>query len=299
MLTSAVIESAMYQAMKYAATLIPPDVKQALEKALEQESEPLAKKHLELTLKNAEQASQGQGLICGDTGYPLFFVTIGKNVTIEEGCSSLWDSAKKATAKATKDCFLRPTMVDPLTRDNPGDNIGPEMPQLHLEFDDNIEGIEIIAVPKGGGSEIFGTFYRMFYPSDGIAAVKKFVIDSVCQGCYAGKICPPAVVGVGIGGTADVCMKIAKKAAVLVPLTKQNPDPEIAKLELQLKNAFSKIGLGPMGSKGINSVLSLNIKTAVTHTAALPVAVNAQCSICRRYKALIDNNGNITYTGEF
>ncbi|MBN2456285.1 MAG: fumarate hydratase [Sedimentisphaerales bacterium] len=299
MITISTIQTAMYEAMCRAVTLIPPDVKLFLARALEEETESLAKAHLELTLKNAEQAGSGDGLICGDTGYPLFFVTVGRDVEeIEGGFASLSDCAGEATVKATEDCFLRPTMVEPLTRSNPGNNLGNEMPQVNLEFDNTKEGIEIWAVPKGGGSEIFGTFYRMLYPSDGIAAVKKFVVDSVYQGCYSGKICPPAIVGIGIGGTADICMKLAKKAAVLVPLGTSNTDPLISKLEKELMEALRGLGLGPMGSRGANAVLSLHIKTAMTHTAALPVAVNAQCSICRRHKAVITRDGQVSYTRE-
>lgn len=297
-LTNKLLEESLYKAMCLAATIIPPDVKRALERALSEETDPLAKKHLELTLENAELAAAGEGLVCGDTGFPLFFIKASNSVQIEGGFGMLWDAAKKATIKATENGFLRPTMVDPITRNNPGNNIGNEMPHIHLEFDDDVNGIEIIAVPKGGGSEIFGTFYRMFYPSDGLAAVKKFVVDSIYQSCYAGKICPPAVVGIGIGGTADVCMNIAKKAATLVPLGSSSEDPEISKLEKELLVSIKQLGLGPMGSMGVNAVLALNIKTAVTHTAALPVSVNAQCSICRRYKAIIRENGEVIYTGE-
>lgn len=296
-ITKELLKEVLYTAMCRASTIIPSDVKGALEKALSEETDPLARKHLELTLKNSEQAAAGEGLVCADTGFPLFFIKANNSVQLEGGFGMLWEAAKCATARATKESFLRPTMVNPIDRSNPGDNIGEEMPQVHLEFDDGIDGIEIIAVPKGGGSEIFGTFYRMFFPSDGLAAVKKFVVDSIYQGCYAGKICPPAIVGVGIGGTADVCMKIAKTAATLIPLGSCNQDQEIAKLEKELLASLRNIGLGPMGSRGVNAVLGLNIKTAATHTAALPVAVNAQCSICRRHRAIVKDNGEVIYTG--
>jgi len=298
MIKKATIESAMYQAIRKAVTLMPDDVKQFLEKVIKEETDSLAIKHLELTLENVRLAAEGKGLICGDTGYPLYFVKVGKDVEVEGGFTSLYKAAEVATEQATAESFLRPTMVDPITRDNPGNNIGFHMPKVDIIFDDSVEGIEIVAVPKGGGSEIFGTFYKMMYPSDGIQGILKFVIESVCQGCYAGKICPPAVVGVGIGGTADICMNIAKKAAVLTPLGSHNPDPAIAELEVKLLDALRKTGLGPMGSKGINAVLSLHIATAVTHTAALPVAVNAQCSICRRWKVKISADEKMIFTGD-
>ncbi|MFN2351685.1 MAG: fumarate hydratase, partial [Kiritimatiellia bacterium] len=155
----------------------------------------------------------------------------------------------------------------------------------------------IVAAPKGGGSEIFGTFYRMLYPSDGIPGVLQFVMESVRDGCYAGKICPPAIIGVGLGGTADLCMHLAKRAAVLRPIGARNADPAVAELEEQLLLASRELGLGPMGARGRHAVLAFNMETAVTHTAALPVAVNAQCLVGRRWRARVNNSGNIEYTG--
>jgi len=219
-------------------------------------------------------------------------------VQVEGGYGSLWRAARSATRRATEDNLLRPTMVDPLSRDNPGDNIGSEIPKVELRFEEQWNRLEIVAVPKGGGSEIFGTFYRMLYPADGRAGIMKFVIDCIRQGCYAGKICPPAIVGVGIGGTADICMSLAKRAAVLRPVGSGNPDPEQQGMEQSLLQASRKLGIGPMGSGGIHAVLAVHIATAVTHTAALPVAVNAQCSIGRRWRAVLSDRGEIRYDGE-
>ena len=99
------------------------------------------------------------------------------------------------------------------------------------------------------------------------------------------------------GGTADLCMSMAKKAALLRPIGKHHPDPEVARLEKELYEAARQLGIGPMGSRGINAVLAINLDAAVTHTAALPVAVNAQCLVGRRWIARIDGAGNIDYTG--
>jgi tartrate/fumarate subfamily iron-sulfur-dependent hydro-lyase alpha chain len=220
------------------------------------------------------------------------------NSEIEGGITSIYRAAEKATQNATDDAFLRPTMVHPLTRFNPGNNIGPGMPKVEISFDDKIEGIEIIAAPKGGGSEIFGTFYQMLFPADGKTGIKKFVIECVKNSCYAGKICPPAIIGIGIGGTADLCVKMAKEAALLREIGKNNPDSETATLENELHKACRELGIGPMGSEGINCVMGIHIETAYTHTAALPVAVNAQCLVGRRWKALITPDNKITYTGE-
>lgn len=292
------VAEAMYEAVRLAATKLPPDVEAALEAAVNAESDPLAREHLRVSLENARSATEGEGLVCADTGFPLFFVTAGSGTQIEGGFGALQQAAEEATARATADSFLRPTMVDPLTRKNPGDNVGPGMPRVKLHFEGDSEGLEIIAAPKGGGSEIFGTFYRMMYPSDGEAAILKFVIDSIRDGCYAGKICPPAIVGVGIGGTADLCMERAKEASVLRPIGRANPDPNAAALERKLFEAARELGLGPMGASGRSAVMAVNVETAVTHTAALPVAVNAQCLVGRRWRAIISADGQTRYTGE-
>lgn len=292
------ITQAMYEAICLGATRMPPDIRSALQKALAEETGEMAKKHLEISLQNADMSEKGKGLVCADTGYPLFFIHAGRKTQIEDGFNTLWDSAREAVALATEKCFLRPTMVDPLNRKNPGDNIGPGMPKVELIFDREDDSLEIVAAPKGGGSEIFGTFYRMMFPADGKAGIKKFVIECIKDACYAGKVCPPAIIGVGIGGTADLCMTLAKKAALLRPVGSSHPDPEVAELEKELYQAARQLGIGPMGSRGINAVLAINLDTAVTHTAALPVAVNAQCLVGRRWIARIDGSGNITYSGE-
>ncbi|MGI6086726.1 MAG: fumarate hydratase [Kiritimatiellia bacterium] len=299
MITYTQLETAMYEAMRLAAVRLPPDVRQALTAALAEEREPQARRHLEISLENADLAEAGKGLVCADTGFPLFFITAGSRTAIQGGFGTLWAAAASACRRATTDNFLRPTMVDPLTRTNPGDNVGPGMPKVELRFDGDGDGLEIIAVPKGGGSEIFGTFYRMLYPSDGREGIVKFVLDAIRDGCYAGKICPPAIVGVGLGGTADLCMRLAKEAAVLRPLGSRNPDSVLAALEGELLAAARDMGLGPMGARGINAVIGLHIAVAVTHTAALPVAVNAQCMVGRRWKAMLKGDGSAEYTGIF
>ena len=298
MITKTTIEQAMYETMRLAAVNLPPDIEQALRRALEEETDPLARHHLSSSLENARLASEGNGLVCGDTGFPLYFIRAGARTEIEGGFGSLWEAAGAATARATRDCFLRPTMVDPITRSNPGDNCGPGMPKVELVFSGEDDCLEFVAAPKGGGSEIFGTFYRMLYPSDGMDGVKKFVIDSIRDACYAGKVCPPAIVGVGVGGSADLCMKLAKEAALLRPVGEPSARPDVASLESDLLAAARMLGIGPMGAQGINAVMGVHMQVAVTHTAALPVAVNAQCLIGRRWRARINATGETTFSGE-
>lgn len=298
MITKKMMEDVMYESMRLAATQMPPDVTAALKRALDEETEEIAKAHLHSCLKNAELAARGCGLVCGDTGFPLFYVKVGTGIQIEDGIPAIFTAAQAATRRVTAEAYLRPTMVDPLTRANPGDNIGPGMPKVELTFAVEPGIFEVIAAPKGGGSEIFGTFYRMMFPSDGLAGIKKFVIECIKDSCYAGKICPPAIVGVGIGGTADLCMKLAKEAALLRPVGTKNPDLRLNDLELELHKASRELGIGPMGSKGINCVIGLHVAGAVTHTAALPVAFNAQCLVGRRWKGRITKDGEVLFSGD-
>jgi len=135
MISKSTIEKAMYEAMKQGATVMPPDVEAKLREALAEETVPLAKQHLEISLENARLAKAGHGLVCGDTGFPLFFIKAGAQTQVEGGFGSLWETAQNATARCTKNAFLRPTMVDPLSRKNPGDNIGQGMPKVELSFE--------------------------------------------------------------------------------------------------------------------------------------------------------------------
>jgi tartrate/fumarate subfamily iron-sulfur-dependent hydro-lyase alpha chain len=298
MITGATIEAAMYEAIRLAATCVPPDVERALEDALAEESDPLARMHLEVSGANFRLAAEGKGLVCADTGFPLFFVTAGNHTQIEGGFETLWQAARKATVRATSESILRPTMVDPLTRSNPGNNVGPGMPRVELVFSGNGDALDIVAAPKGGGSEIFGTSYRMLFPSDGRTGILAFVLECIRESCYAGKICPPAIIGVGIGGTADLCMQLAKKAALLRTLGVPSPEPAVAELETRLLAAARDLGIGPMGVRGINAVMGVHIETALTHTAALPIAVNAQCLIGRRWKTSIRADGTTCFSGD-
>lgn len=297
MITYANIETVMYEAMRRAATTLPPEVERALQRVRVEETDPLARQQLDVSFENLWLAAQGSGPLCGDTGFPLFVVTAGANTQIEGGFGRLWDAARAATARLTDANFLRPTMVDPLTRNKPGNSVPGGIPKVELVFSGQSNGLHLVAAPRGGGSEIFGTFYRMLFPSDGEAGIMEFVIGCIRAGCYAGKICPPAILGVGIGGTGDLCMSLAKEAAVLRPVGKHHSNPRIAELERNLLAATRKLKIGPMGSCGINLVLGLNIETAVTHTDALPVAVNAQCLIGCRWTATIDADNTVTYSG--
>lgn len=146
---------------------------------------------------------------------------------------------------------------------------------------------EITVLPKGAGSENM-TRLGMLNPADGVAGVKRFVLDSVLDA--GGRPCPPSIVGVGIGGTSDRCVEMAKEA-LLSPLDSENPDPVLAKLEEELFIAINSSGLGPMGLGGSTTSLGVKVRKAACHTASLPVAVNIGCWATRRASARMTSDG--------
>jgi fumarate hydratase subunit alpha len=192
--------------------------------------------------------------------------------------------------KATELIPLRPNAVHPLTRKNPGTNIGERMPYINYKFSKD-DYLEITVFPKGAGSENMSAL-AMLTPSQGIKGIKEFVLDTVVSA--GGKPCPPIILGIGIGGSADISMKLAKES-LLRPINERHKDDKIAALEEELLNALNLTGIGPMGLGGKTSVLGVSIEYAHCHTASFPVAINIQCWAARRATARIYSDGKVKY----
>ncbi len=274
---------------------IPEDVKKAIAENIAAETNDLSKRSMESFLEKGEYASRNQGLICSDTGWPLFYVRCGDNVKIESGFSTLKEIFKDVIRAETENSNLRPTMVHPISRKNPGTNVGLFYPKLELIFDSRIDFFEMVFVPKGGGSEIFGSFFKMLVAADGLEGIRQFVVDSYLASNYSGATCSPNIIGIGIGGSGDQCMKIAKDAAILRPIGDRHPDPDIAALEVDFLNKLKRVGYGAMGFPGSAGALDVHIECALVHTGGLPVAYNAQCIIGRRRGVKIMPTGEIIY----
>ncbi|WP_278834914.1 fumarate hydratase [Methanobrevibacter smithii] len=267
MITQDMIKDAVYELYKKAAIVLGNDVKKALEDALKVEDNELARLNIEAILKNIKLAEEKQIPMCQDTGLPVIFVKLG-NVEVE----NLRAGIEEGIEKATKEIPIRPNIVDPLTRENTNINVGDYIPPIDIELiDENY--LEITILPKGFGSENNNAM-KMALPAEGIQGIKDFVVESVLKA--KGKPCPPTVIGIGIGGTSDLCLKLGKKA-LLGEVGKRNPDPEIAKLELEILEEINKSGIGPMGLGGKTTTLDVKILKAHTHTAGLPVGVCVQC----------------------
>ncbi|ENN95883.1 fumarate hydratase [Methanocaldococcus villosus KIN24-T80] len=262
-----------------AVIYLPDDVKRALKEAYERESSKLAKDTLKAILENIEIAERKRIPLCQDTGVPIVYLKIGKGIESDK-IFDIIKEIEKGVEIATKLVPLRPNVVNPITRKNLG-NVGLGMPIIDVEFDDNLnKEIEITVFPKGAGSENMSKL-KMLKPSEGLEGVKRFILESIAEA--SGKPCPPIIVGVGIGGTADYAMKLAKKA-LLRDIGERNKDDMIANLELELLEKINNLGIGAMGLGGDITALDVFIETAGCHTASLPVGLCIQCWAHRKAK---------------
>jgi fumarate hydratase subunit alpha/L(+)-tartrate dehydratase alpha subunit len=265
---------------------IPPDVRKGINAAMERESSQVARGIVNTMLRAMDISDKKQTLVCQDTGFPIFFVTIGRGFLLDG--ARLIDSLTRGVERATVDHPLRSSIVSPITRENRQTSTGDGIPVVHIEFSNAIDYIDLLMIPKGSGSENM-SFLKMLAPSDGITGVKKFVMEMAVGA--GGKPCPPTIVGIGIGGTSDLCTLLAKKASIR-PVGDRHPDPQIAALELELLDAINATGIGPMGLGGDTTALDVHIEAAWTHITCNPVAINFQCWRGERRRAKIDAEGN-------
>lgn len=291
MITKKILGDAIYSTIKKSSCRISPDVRAAFERAIKSEQVGRSRGAFKSTLESIDQSAKFHNLLCPDTGWPLFFCKTGNGAKIEGGLLALEEIAKKMVARATKEGYLRSTMKHPLTGDDPGNNVGMNIPDFTYKFVPG-DAIQITYVAKGGGSECLGgTRYRMVAFADGLTGIKKSIIDWYIAAARAGAICPPSILGVGIGGTADIANHLAKEAAVLRLIDSHHPEPIIAKIEDDLFEAINKLGIGPMGSGGTTSVFAVNVEYSLTHLAGIAVAMSSNCWIGRRATIKIDSNG--------
>ena len=268
-----------------ALKILPDDIKQGFVRLDASETGGTAKAILATMVENIAVAERTDNLLCQDTGIPIFNVDIGQHVAIDG--VALKAAIGRGVARATKEHPLRSSVVHPLTRVNAHSSSGIRVPVINIDFVDRPGTLRLEMIPKGSGSEN-GSFLKMLIPADGIDGIKTFVIDRVMEA--GGKVCPPTIVGVGIGGTSDLCMHLAKVAATRA-LGTSCADPEGAKLEALLSNAVNTLGIGPQGLGGDSTAFAVHVETAATHITMNPVAVNIQCHSARRASALFDADG--------
>jgi len=210
MIKTELYEEVLFQTVKRGATEISEDVREAFTKAIEKETSLDAKRGLRVTLESMDMSAKRENPLCVDTGWPIFYFKVGNDCKLEGGFVELENAARRAVARATEKGYLRATMKHPLTGYDPGNNIGMNIPDFTYKFVEG-DGIEISYAAKGGGSECFGgTRHRIVAFADGIKGIEKFVIDSFVASARAGAVCPPSVLGIGIGGTANVAANLAR-----------------------------------------------------------------------------------------
>ena len=282
-----VVEETAYKLLKLAVTVLPRDVRTALEEAYRTETSDIGRAQLEAILEDVRLAEEQSRPICQDTGTIIFYAKLGADFPARKG---IYEALVRATRKATKEVPLRPNAVDPLAERNTGDNTGRYIPYVHWGLFDG-DYLELTAFPKGGGSENTCRL-GMLSPGLGLRGLKKFVLDTVIEA--GGKPCPPIIVGVAVGGGSDMAMELAKKA-LLRPLDQPNPVPELARLEEELLSAINETGIGPMGLGGRWTALRVHIDYACRHPASYPVAVATQCWAARRAAARIYADGSVEF----
>lgn len=259
-----------------AAYTLSDDVLTAFDRAVETETAPAAREIIELLIENARIAREEHIPVCQDTGVAVFFVEIGQDLRIKNGF--IVDAINEGVRKGYREGFLRKSVVDPLTRKNTGDNT-PAIIYTELVPGDKLR---ISFMPKGGGSENMSVV-KMLRPTEGVGAIKTFVID--CMLNAGANPCPPVVIGVGIGGDFEKAALLSKKA-LLRPVGSPNPKLELASLEETLLKAVNKTGIGPEGLGGKMTAMAVHVESFPCHMATLPVAVNINCHAAR-HKTII------------
>jgi fumarate hydratase subunit alpha/L(+)-tartrate dehydratase alpha subunit len=279
------VEDACKELYIRALKLLPDDIKDGIDRLKGKESNPRAQVVLATMVTNIAVAEREDNLLCQDTGLPIYNVWIGRDVQFDG--VRLKQAIRLGCERATTEHPLRSSVVHPITRKNNHTSTGIEMPVIHIDFFDKPNTVEIEMIPKGSGSEN-NSFLKMAIPAEGILGVKAFVIESVINA--GGKTCPPTIVGVGIGGTSDQCVALAKRAATR-PLASHCNDAEGAKLEHELSLAVNQLGIGPQGLGGDATAFAVHVELAATHITMNPVAVNMQCHSARRARVTITPQG--------
>jgi fumarate hydratase subunit alpha len=272
---------------------IPEDVRAALRVGLEaeqREGNGTAEHVLFTILENIKTADEHNTLVCQDTGLPVYKVVVGSRMALD--VPEVKARIRRACERATAEYPLRSNTVHPLTRKHTGTNTGQGIPIIKLDFAADSDRIEITMAPKGSGSENM-SFLKMLNPSEGLKGIKKFVLQCIFES--GAKPCPPMIVGIGLGGTSDVAMQLAKEASTFRKIGSTNSDPEVAALERELLDHINQTGIGPQGLGGATTAMAVNIEWAHTHISHNPVAVNIQCWRGERASAAIAADGKVTY----
>ena len=275
-----------------AAIEIPEDYLEGLKAVAAREDGDLSAFVLQAMLENYEAAREDRRAMCADTGVPRWYVKLANEARIEGGPVALEAALRGAVAAATESVPLRPNRVHPLWRTVHNNNVGINAPEIEYSFEPEGAWIDLTTVHKGG---LFGTDYRMLFPGDGIAGIRRFYLDTLIAFGKRGLACQPAIMGVGLGGSKDISMVLGKQAACLRRVGDRNPDPKVAELEREFIELGNSIGMGAMGFVGNAMVVDCHIEVGYCHTGGLPMSVHAFCLSSRRACARIHPGGTVEF----
>jgi fumarate hydratase subunit alpha len=273
------ITSAVARMFERSCHYLAPDVITALKQAREEEKSPVCRGALDTMLENVEIAGREQIPICQDTGTAVVMLELGQEVHINGG--DLYAAISEGVRQGYDEGYLRKSMVSHpcFTRTNTRDNTPP---MIHVDVVPG-DKLKINVLPKGGGSENCSRLI-VLTPEKGRQGVVDYVVNVVDE--IGSNSCPPVIVGIGIGGTTEKTMFIAKKA-LLRKVGEPSPEPEVADLEKEILEKVNNLGVGAMGYGGTVTALAAHVETSPCHIASLPVAVNMQCWCARREEAVL------------
>jgi fumarate hydratase subunit alpha len=282
------ISEAAVKLISTAAIYLPVDVKDALKRAQDAETSELPKKVIGSMLKNLDIAEAEKRPSCQDTGTVIFYIKAGDGFP---HLGLLERALRSATVRATAEVPLRPNSVGILTGKNSGNNTGDRIPWIEWEIVPGSKTADVTVVLKGGGSES-PSLAKVISPAEGMKGVYKIVLDDIFE--QGPKPCPPVIVGVGLGPTADIAMKLAKRS-LQREIGQHNPDPEIAKIETSLLEAVNKLGWGPHGVGGLATALDVHIDAVNRHPASFAVGVATACWEDRRSTMRVYPDGRVEF----
>ena len=282
------ITDAIVKLVSTAAIYLPVDVKRALKRAQERETSELPKKVIGSMLRNLDIAEAEGRPSCQDTGTVIFYVKAGDKFPY---LGMLERILRNATVRATAEVPLRPNSVNIITGKNSNNNTGDRIPWIEWELVPGSDTADVTVVLKGGGSES-PSMAKVIPPGEGMKGMYKLVLDDIFE--QGPKPCPPVTVGIGLGPTADIAMKLAKRS-LLREIDQRNPDAELAKIEGALLEAINKLGWGPHGVGGLTTALDVHIDAVNRHPASFAVGIATACWEDRRSTVRIYPEGRVEF----
>lgn len=283
-----IIKDALFKAIKKATTKAPDELINILNKTMEMETSELAIEQYKLMLDNIYYGADKEIPICQDTGVLNFFIELGNKFPI---ISNFKDIVDEVVENSTKMIPIRGNTVDPITNENPENNLGVNAPPIYVSIKDDSSNLKITVLPKGGGAENISRLF-MLNPSNGLIVLKEKILNALKEA--GGMPCPPVILGIGIGGDASYCMKLAKEA-LLRPLNQRASRRDVASLEMELLNEINALNIGAMGLGGKTSCLDVHIEIAMRHPASFPVGLIVQCYSHRWASFELNQKGVVIY----